>query len=150
LLVLAAVECYAGPLYWSMEVPRLPPIYESPALSDQPGALVELPLPPPQRFHENARYVYRSIFHRKPLVNGYSGFVPSSYRQAHRLLMEGDFGVGLAALENEGVKWLLAHTARLGPRVRKRIAEAESRTQLVLVDENGPDRLYRIQKNELP
>jgi len=144
LLVLAAAECYAGPLYWSMEAPVLPPIYRSLARLDEPGALVELPLPPPEHFQQNAGYVYRSIFHWRPLVNGYSGFVPESYERAHESLMKGDFLDGLVVWRSKGVRLLLAHRARLGPRMRKQIAQAESIGLLELIDERGPDVLYRI------
>ncbi|MFQ5792394.1 MAG: hypothetical protein ACE5JI_18145, partial [Acidobacteriota bacterium] len=146
LLVFAAAECYAAPLPWLQEVPPLPPIYRSLVDSDEPGPLVELPLPHPGHFQDNARYVYRSIFHRKPLVNGYSGFVPQSYREAHALLMSDDLRDGLAIMERKGVKWLLAHTARLGPRMQRKIAEAEREGQIELVDEAGRDRLYRIKQ----
>lgn len=149
LLVLAAAECYGGPLYWSMEAPVLPPIYQSLARTDEPGALVELPLPPPESFYQNARYVYRSIFHWKPIVNGYSGFVPESYREAHDSLMKGDFQEGLVVWRGKGVRWLLAHTARMGPRMRKRIADAELIGLLELVEERGPDKLYRIRDGDL-
>ncbi len=144
LVVLAAAECYAGPLPWIMDVPELPPIYETVANLEEPGALVELPLPPPESFQDNAGYVYRSIFHWRPLVNGYSGFVPHSYREAHRLLMSDALEVGLEKMASVGVRFLLAHTARLGPRMRRRIDAAEERKQLELVEEKGPDRLYRI------
>jgi len=144
LVVLAAAECYAGPLPWIMDVPELPPIYETVANLDEPGALVELPLPPPESFQDNARYVYRSIFHWRPLVNGYSGFVPHSYREAHRLLMSEELETGLQRMASVGVRFLLAHTARLGPRVRRGIDAAEEAKKLELVDEKGSDRLYRI------
>ncbi len=144
LVALAAAECYAGPIPWLFEVPSLPPIYSSLVESDEGGALIELPLPPPYRVKVNARYVYRSIFLRKPLVNGYSGFVPQSYRDAHRLLMKEDFGKGLFAMEKLGVQWLMAHTARLGGRMVRRIDRAEGEGRIELIDEVGPDRLYRI------
>ncbi|HSF19899.1 MAG TPA: hypothetical protein VLK65_30540 [Vicinamibacteria bacterium] len=144
-LTLAAAECYAGPLPWTQEVPPLPPIYTHISTLEERGALVELPLPPPERFQDNARYVYRSIFHFRPLVNGYSGFVPQSYRKAYRLLMSERFEEGLEHMARLGVRFVVAHKSRFGPRMRRQIEEAERRGKLVILQVSGPDRLYRLE-----
>ena len=42
--------------------------------------LFEFPVhPQPERFEENLPYMYFSIWHWTPMVNGYSGFNPPSY-----------------------------------------------------------------------
>lgn len=43
------------------------------------GVLVELPLYSPTRIERNVRYMLNSTRHWRPIVNGYSGFMPSSY-----------------------------------------------------------------------
>jgi hypothetical protein len=58
--------------------------------------------------------------------------------------MSEEFETGLQRMASVGVGFLLAHTARLGPRVRRRIDAAEEAKKLELVDEKGSDRLYRI------
>ncbi len=143
LVALAAAECFEGPLSLQMEKPELPPIYRHLRGLGE-GAILELPLPPPERFQDNAVYVYRSIFHRRPLVNGYSGFVPSSYRRAFRDVMEGEFSEALARLSREGVRYVMAHEGRLGPRLRREIDEAERKGQLAVVAEEGPDRIFEL------
>ena len=58
---------------------RYPPgVYAS---IPQTGAvLFEFPIhPQPERFAENLPYMYFSIWHWTPMVNGYSGFNPGSY-----------------------------------------------------------------------
>jgi hypothetical protein len=140
----AAAECFAGPLPLRTEVPELPAIYRSVEALEGDGALVELPLPPPERFQDNALYVYRSIFHRRSLVNGYSGFVPESYHEAHRVLMEGSLMDGLEPMSRRGVRYVLAHEGRLGPRKLREIEAARAEGSLALVAESGSDRLYRI------
>ena len=144
LVALAALECMAAPLPLRLEVPSYPPIYMDVEALAEPGALVELPLPPPERFQDNALSVYRSIFHRRELVNGYSGFVPQSYRRAHRLLMRRNFTRGLEAMRQEGVRFVLAHEGRLGPRMLRQIQQALDSGVLVMVSERTPDRLYAI------
>jgi hypothetical protein len=54
-----------------------PPVYAWLAASagDAAGAIVELPVP-----QYDAIFMYRSRLHRRPLVNGYSGFLPYAHR----------------------------------------------------------------------
>lgn len=143
-VVLAAAECYAGPLPWSFEVPVLPGIYAQVAEREEPGALIEIPLPAPEQFQLNAVYMYRSLFHWRPLVNGYSGFVPGSYRDIH-LRLSADFHGALSHLHDLGVNLLLAHGGRLGPRAIRQIEEAERLGRLRLLAQVEGDRLYAIQ-----
>ena len=144
LVAIAAVECMAAPLPLRLDVPSYPPIYIDVEALAEPGALVELPLPPPERFQDNALSVYRSIYHRRELVNGYSGFVPQSYRRAHRLLMRRNFTRGLEMMRRDGVRFVLAHEGRLGPRMLRQIQQARDSGVLVMVSERAPDRLYAI------
>ncbi|MGH9337822.1 MAG: hypothetical protein ACRD21_29060, partial [Vicinamibacteria bacterium] len=148
LVALAAAECFAGPLPFLMEPPALPPIYGHVRSLGERGALLELPLPAPERFQDNAIYVYRSLFHRRNLVNGYSGFVPETYRRAYEDLVEKPLEASLERLSALGVRYLLAHEARLGPRRKREIQEAEGKGLLFLVGEEPPDRLYEIRITE--
>jgi hypothetical protein len=144
LTALAAAECFSGPLPLRMEPPTLPPIYRRLEGLEGEGALLELPLAPPERFQDNAIYVYRSSFHRRALVNGYSGFVPESYRETFALLQGTPLSEGLSRLSRGGVRYVLAHEGRLGPRLRRELAEAERAGILILLGEERTDRLYRI------
>jgi hypothetical protein len=146
LFIVAAMECFGGPLPLSKDVPASPPIYRAVATLDEEGALLELPMPPPDRFQDNALYVYRSIFHRRPLVNGYSGFAPVSYRRSFGQIMRRDLSEGLERLSAEGVRFVLAHDARLGPRIRRQLRAAREGGLIELVQEEGTDRLYRIRR----
>ncbi len=143
LVALAAAECASIPLPLRMEAPALPPIYRH-LESEGEGALLELPMPPPERFQDNAVYVYRSAAHRRPIVNGYSGFVPDTYRTAYEDLKKRPLSEGLQRLSARGVRFVLAHEGRLGPRIRRELADAERTGILILVGEESPDRLYRI------
>jgi hypothetical protein len=56
---------------------RPPSIYESLPAS---AVLFEFPVhPQPERFGENLPYMYFSMWHWRPMVNGYSGFNPREY-----------------------------------------------------------------------
>jgi hypothetical protein len=144
LVAIAAAECCSVPLPLRMEAPKLPPIYRHLEAVEEEGALLELPLPPPERFQDNAVYVFRSAAHRRSLVNGYSGFVPETYRETYELLRARPISEGLRRLSRQGVRFILAHEGRLGPRLRRELAEAEREGILILIGEELPDRLYRV------
>jgi hypothetical protein len=61
------------------------PVWRSPpsvyaALPSRDSVLFEFPVhSPADRFSENLPYMYFSMWHWRPMVNGYSGFVPASY-----------------------------------------------------------------------
>ena len=148
LLFVAALECLAIPLPMNFSPPTYPDIYKDVEKLGTPGAMVELPLPPASRFQENAIYVYRSIYHRRQIVNGYSGFVPPKYRYIQRRLMQRNFIGSLSMLENEGVRFILAHEARLGPRMVRQIKQAQEQKMLKLISSKGEDRLYIVQASE--
>ena len=148
LVFVAALECFVAPLGLRMDAPSYPAIYRHVETLPEAGAMVELPLPPPERFQDNAIFIYRSIFHRRQIVNGYSGFAPPSYGLAYRQLMRRDFLRGLRAMESQGVRYVLAHEARLGPRMRRQLRKAQDSGLLELVAEESSDRLYAITVRE--
>lgn len=62
------------------------PMWQSPpsiyaALPSTGAVLFEFPVhSPADRFAENLPYMYFSMWHWRPMVNGYSGFIPASYQ----------------------------------------------------------------------
>ena len=71
------VEAWRAPIHWTpASTPS--PVYD--ALAREAGAVVvETPFPPADRTGANAPFVLASTRHFRPLLNGYSGFVPASY-----------------------------------------------------------------------
>ena len=135
LVALAASECFSGPLPLRMEPPVLPSIYRHLDGLEGEGALLELPLPPPERFQDNAVYVFRSSFHRRALVNGYSG----EWSNAHVRFLEQTATFpddsALQALRDAGVTYVLVHEQYFGSE-RYELAEEELRRS-PLVEEAG-------------
>jgi hypothetical protein len=77
-----------------------PPLYES--LQDQPGVvLAEFPVRSDPAF--NAAFMYFSLWHWTPTVNGYSGFVPRSYQDMSQDLQDFPIGRSIAVLQEAGV-----------------------------------------------
>ena len=89
-----------------------------------PGALVELPAAGPR---EDAVATFRSAYHLRPLVNGYSGFRPIAAEVARR---QRGFPrrAGVRWLRRLGVRFVLYDTSRPGARdeatLRRRLVRA--------------------------
>ena len=68
-------------------VPVVPPPGKVILPGSQQAAVIELPL---ENTDVSIEAMYRSIFHRQPLVNGYSGHFPPHYRALSLSLWRGD------------------------------------------------------------
>jgi hypothetical protein len=77
-----------------------PPIYEP--LAFVPGAvLAEFPMGDDPAF--STPYLYFSLWHWRPMVNGYSGFIPASYTDLQQALESFPSPAALGALRDRGV-----------------------------------------------
>ena len=82
-----------------LPLPSAPAVWSAPLLQDRFSAVLELPLA--RDSMQDAAAVYRSIYHRHPIVNGFSGHYPSHYAPLQLGLEVGDQSV-LTALANWG------------------------------------------------
>ena len=76
-VVIVNVENTRAPMAF-VEFEGIPPIYARLA-SETNAVVVELPFPEPARVAVNASAVLASTHYWKPLLNGYSGYMPASY-----------------------------------------------------------------------
>ncbi len=97
------------PHYDRLPVWRSPPsIYE--ALPPSGSVLFEFPVhQPADRFSENLPYMYFSMWHWRPMVNGYSGFIPAAYVSALERTSTFPDGRALGYLNGLGVTHLAVH-----------------------------------------
>jgi len=108
-IVLASLECLA--------TPRLVPAEPQPAilyswLKASPDAvLFEWPVTVPWRLYNmvDVLYMYRSTLHWRPLLNGYSGFYPSSYLELLQHMRTFPDTGSLAELQRRGATVLVVH-----------------------------------------
>ena len=114
-LVALGVEYWSVPLS-TRETP-LSPFRVHQWLAVQPrGAIVELPLPVPNRlWREEPLYEFLSIYHWQPLVNGYSGFAPASYLQLLEQMREFPSDASVRVLIERGVKIAILHERLMTP-----------------------------------
>jgi len=83
-----------------IRLPAAPAIYDT--LKGRPGVvLAEFPVDANQVF--NTPYMYFSVWHFLPMVNGYSGHIPESYTALEPDLLEFPRGGSAAALRRRGV-----------------------------------------------
>jgi hypothetical protein len=82
----------------------------------QPGVVAELPMPLPHWVPRNdATYQYLSIFHWRPILNGYSGYYPKSYSHMLEAVRHFPEGPWVDELLTRGAEYLIIHERFLDP-----------------------------------
>jgi hypothetical protein len=101
-----------------------PPVYAW--LAGQPdGVVLELPLPVPDDLWGYERhYQLMSIYHWKPLVNGYSGHAPADYVRFLDTMRDFPSDRSLDAIRARDVRWLIVHEGLIARADRPRFMEA--------------------------
>ncbi len=103
----------------------IPRIYEE--IDDQPdGAVLELPIHGPGAEFHNAPYMLSGTEHWRPLVNGYSGFLPPDYAAICATLHQFPDAASLAWLRAAHVTTVVLHRAEF--------ARLKGESQLARID----------------
>ena len=114
-IILAALEPYCAPI-WFARFDGISPIYQT--LANTPGAVVaELPFYSTAASFRHAPYMLNSTANWRPLLNGYSGFLPASFERHVAALAGFPDAVSIAALRQAGVTDIFVHVDVLGPGV---------------------------------
>jgi hypothetical protein len=111
LVVLANIESLRAPLGYT-PFPGIPGVYASLASEDD-AVVAELPFFRLPRVSRNAEYMLGSTRHWKPIINGYSGFIPESYRERMEPLMGFPDDRSLETLRAAKVTHVIVHTDAL-------------------------------------
>jgi hypothetical protein len=109
----------------------LPTKFDLPAtylwLKSQPGDFAVIELPFHQFIGDDAVDMYFSLFHKKSLVNGYSGFIPPSLNYIRQVFLAFPSKACLDILQTTNVKYVILHWKRWkedkAARVERRIQE---------------------------
>jgi hypothetical protein len=117
-----------------------------PILRPPGGPLLELPLGRDSRPHAAA--MYRSIFHRRRILNGYHGYWPADFPARMALARRLPDPEALAELRREtGLELILVHALGLRPAQRAEwlaLADRGGRPDLRLVARDGLELLFRV------
>jgi hypothetical protein len=113
LVTLVNLESLRAPVgYTTFE--GIPAIYS--ILAEEPGrvVLVEVPFWPPQGAFEQAEYVLNSTAHWRPMLNGYSGYLPQSYRKNAELFWFFPQEHAIQAMRRAGATHVIVHPKGFG------------------------------------
>jgi hypothetical protein len=119
------------------------PLYTKIATMPPSAVLIEFPFGEPAY---ELQAMFYAGYHRKPLVNGYSGFFPQSYLQRRPDLwrLPLDFDKALIALRGTGATHALVHEsafkAGLGPQISEWLRQNGARE----LGASGTDRLFQL------
>jgi hypothetical protein len=144
-LLLVNVEALRSPMeYRTFE--GIPRVYTLLAREPGPVVLAEIPFYPAHAAFENAEYVLNSTAHWRPLLNGYSGYTPASYRRLAWILWYFPREGTITEMRQAGVTHVMVHPARLGNKAHETLEILSRRPDLVMVATSpgqGP-RLYEF------
>jgi hypothetical protein len=124
-------------------------------LSQQPrSVVVEFPLPKADELHSihDGMYMYASIFHWQPLLNGYSGFYPRSYIELIEMMRGFPSDQAIAYLKRRDVDLIVLHGTYMKPDEFGVLAAALiERPDIQVVAEfqepGGPDIVFRLSRS---
>ena len=116
-------------------------------LATEPGpvVLVEVPFHLPQTIFLNAEYVFNSTAHWRPLMNGYSGYTPGTYRELVKTFWDFPAPHAVEAMRAAGATHLMVHARRFGADDGQTLRDALANPRLERVAVGRDDiTLFRI------
>jgi hypothetical protein len=140
-LLLVSAETWRGPVT-TVPFPGVSSIYRILATDiPTPVMLVEVPFYPASAVFENGEYVLNSTAHWRPLMNGYSGFTPMSYRRRADAFWFFPADWAIRAIRDAGATHVMVHLARFGSQGPEVVRALEGRSDLRLLARDRDGRL---------
>jgi hypothetical protein len=123
----------------------VPAVYSLLAQAETPVLLAEFPFYPPDMVFENGEYVLNAAGHWRPVMNGYSGLTPLSYRERTKTLWFFPDQEAVDTLVRDGATHAMVHLERFGNDAEAvtRALDRQPALRLVAADRDG-HRLYRV------
>jgi hypothetical protein len=121
-------------------------VYDVLAQETGPVVLAETPFYPPNAVFANAEYVLNSTRHWRPLMNGYSGYTPESYRRVAWTFWYFPQEHAIKAMRDAGVTHFTVNPHRFGNDAAKTIELLRQRSdvELLAIGARPGTRLYRF------
>jgi hypothetical protein len=143
-VLVANAEAFRAPLEFR-RFDGIPQVYDILAREPGPVVLVETPFYPAHAAFQNAEYVLNSTAHWRPLMNGYSGYTPASYRELAWTLWYFPDERAIAAMRAAGVTHVTVHPRKYGHRERTFDTLARRPDfELLAISAGQGVRLYRL------
>jgi hypothetical protein len=141
LVLLVNAEAFRAPIGFT-HFDAVPAVYET--LAHERNAVVaELPFPMGQQWFLNAQYMVYSTKHWRPMLNGYSGFMPKSYEKSYEATRGFPAQESLIALHDRGVTHVIVHRKALGD---DRVAQIARIHELQEIASEGDIAIYRFRR----
>ena len=146
LVVLVNVEALRAPFTYRV-FEGIPAVYRLLANEPGPVVLAEQPFFPGWAAFKNSHYVLASTVHWRPLMNGYSGYVPESYERYSEAFGSFPADPGIQAMKDAGVTHVMVHFAAFRAEHQPVLESLEKRSdfELVAIGRQGI-RLYRLKR----
>lgn len=144
LLVLVNVESLRAPIAYQ-PFTGIPAVYK--LIADEPGRVVvaDVPFWTRDAVFENAPYELGSTANWRPLMNGYSGYIPETYDRYAAAFWLFPADAAIVAMRAAGVTHIVVHTSRFSDDENRRIVALEDARVLDLMAiSRGELRLYRL------
>jgi hypothetical protein len=143
LVVLAAnLDAWSAPIEY---VPAAPVSAVNARLAGTTAVVAYFPLFQVDRVFHNAPYLIESTAHWRPMLNGYSGFIPPSYADHARAAAHFPAPDALAALRQAGVTHVFVHDRSLRDWTDNETADAvRTSPELQLLATDGDLTLYAL------
>jgi hypothetical protein len=144
LVVLVNVESLRAPLGLT-RFEGIPAVYAVLAAEPGPVLLAEVPFYPPEGSFENAEYMLYSTAHWRPMFNGYSGYLPVSYRERAKTFWFFPRPHAVDAMRRDGVTHVMIHPKGFGAEAEAMWTEVAANPHLerIAITPGGPA-LYRL------
>ncbi|MEO8482721.1 MAG: hypothetical protein ABI634_10955 [Acidobacteriota bacterium] len=149
-LIAVTIEAWSGPVK-TVPFDGVPAIYQQIANAPDPVRLAELPFYPAEGIFMNGEYVLNATAHWRPLMNGYSGYIPDSYRDASNRLWYFPESRAMDALLDTGATHVMVHLEKFTPQEIAdidRVLRGSTRLTLLASDTMG-HRLYKVLGSEV-
>ena len=151
-LILIAVVVELWPLPARLvRVPRgieeLPEIYQQIEALPRDATLLKLPTSrggSEMNLETESRFLYYSMFHWRPIVNGYSGFLPRANVRLDQVIARSEPETLLSAFRAFGIQYVLTREAALNEAEKKKLETLEGKG-LISVAVTDSNRLYKVE-----
>lgn len=155
-LILVAVVVELWPLPARLvrvpgSIRELPEIYQQIEALPRDAVLLELPLPrggSEINMETEARSLYYSTFHWRPIVNGYSGFSPRANVGLGQVIARLEPETLLSAFRAFGIQYILTREAALNVEEKKKLETLEGQG-LVAVAVTDNNRFYKVEPDSV-
>lgn len=143
-LAVITIEAWHAPIR-TTPFAGVPAVYSLLRDEPEPVLLAEVPFYPADAAFENGEYVLNATGHWRPLMNGYSGVTPLSYRALAETMWFFPEPRAFSTLRSSGATHVMVHLERFGaeaPAVARAL-DGRRDLRLIAADRDG-HRLYRL------